>query len=431
MIRLNFPDQKLLTKSVLSALIRGIGALTSLLMSWIIARYYGAEVAGLFFLALAIITFLGTVTRAGVDLSIVRFVGAAEGSNQGARIVSVIEKSLKLTIPLTLLASATLALGGHALANYIFSKAALGPVLVAMGLALPGITLLTIYGMGLQGLHKTVSSVLTLKIAGPLFFIAFVLAAPNKEEINLSGLYAGAMLLAGSIGAALFYAQRPANNEGRGIPWRQFTDSSRPLWLGQMAQQIMLLSSQILCGIWLTSQDVALLTAAQRAAMLTPFILLAVNMIVTPKFAGLYETQAFEELEKLATDASKLMILVGAPVAIFIFILSSYIMSAFGPEFTEAAILLQIITAGQLVNVATGSANVLLVGSGNEDALKSTYYLGAAIVLIACALLIPTYGVVGGAIATGLAIAVQNIATVIMVRRTLGISVLPGLKMVM
>ena len=400
-------------------------------MSWIIARYYGAEAAGLFFLALAIITFLGTVTRAGVDLSIVRFIGAAERTNQGARILSVIGKSLKLTIPFTLLATATLALGGHSLATYIFSKAALGPVLVAMGLALPGITLLTIYGMGLQGLHKTVSSVLTLKIAGPLIFIAFVLAAPNKEGINLAGIYAGVMLLAGSIGAALFYAQRPANSEGRGIPWREFTDSSRPLWLGQIAQQIMLLSSQIICGIWLTSQDVALLTAAQRAAMLTPFILLAVNMVVTPRFAALYETEAFEELEKLATDASKLMILVGAPVAIFIFAMSSHIMSAFGPEFTEAAILLQVITVGQLVNVATGSANVLLVGSGNEDALKSTYYLGAVIALVACALLIPTYGVVGGAIATGLALAVQNIATVIMVRKTLGISVVPGLKMAM
>ena len=396
-------------------------------MSWIIARYFGAETAGLFFLALAIITFLGTVTRAGVDLSIVRFIGAAEGRNEGARILSVIGKSLKLTIPLTLLATASLALGGLALAAYIFSEAALGPVLVAMGLALPGITLLTIYGMGLQGLHKTVSSVLTLKIAGPLIFIAFVLAAPNKEGINLSGLYAGAMLLAGSIGAALFYAQRPANNEGREIPWRQFTDSSRPLWLGQMAQQIMLLSSQIICGIWLTSTDVALLTAAQRTAMLTPFILLAVNMVVTPKFAALHETQASEELEKLATDASKLMILVGAPVAIFIFGLSSYIMSAFGPEFTEAAILLQVITVGQLVNVATGSANVLLVGSGNEDALKSTYYLGAAIALIACGLLIPAYGVVGGAVATGLAIAAQNIATVIMVRKHLGIRVIPQL----
>ena len=398
-------------------------------MSWIIARYYGAEVAGLFFLALAIIVFIGTVTRAGVDISIVRFIGAAEGSNQGARILSVIERSLKLTLPITGLAAVALVVSGDALATYIFSKAALGPVLGAMGIALPGITLLTVFGMGLQGLHKTVSSVLTLKIAGPLVFIGIVMSAPNEYESYLAGLYVVAMLLAGLTGATLFHVQRPRNNEGGEIPWREFTDSSRPLWLGQIAQQVMLLSSQIICGIWLTSQDVALLTAAQRAAMLTPFILLAVNMVVTPRFAALYETEAFEELEKLATDASKLMILVGAPVAIFIFAMSSHIMSAFGPEFTDAAILLQVITVGQLVNVATGSANVLLVGSGNEDALKSTYYLGAVIALVACALLIPTYGVVGGAIATGLALAVQNIATVIMVRKTLGISVVPGLKM--
>ena len=422
---MKFSDHKLLKNSVISALIRGVGALTSLLMSWVIARYYGAEQAGLFFLALAIITFLGTATRAGVDISIVRFIGAAEGKNQGVRIQSVTTRALTLTIPLTLLASLVLFFAGDNIAAHVFKKEALGPVLVMMGLALPGITLLTVYGMGLQGLHRTVPSVLTLKIAGPVLFIAIVFQVSFAEANDLAALYAGSMLLAGLVGAALFRYLRPINAIGHKISWPEFKDSSRPLWLGQIAQQIMLLSSQIVCGIWLSSQDVALLTTAQRTAMLTPFILLAVNMVVTPKFSALYEQKKFSELENLAIDATKLMLIVGMPVALFMLVLSSQIMSSFGPDFAPAAVLLQIITLGQVVNIATGSANMLLVSTGNEDALKFTYYTGAAIAVIVCACLIPVYGVLGGAVATALAIAIQNIATVTMVRKRLGMTVLP------
>ena len=127
---------------------------------------------GAFCGALAIVTVRGTATRAGVDISIVRFIGAAEGKNQGVRIQSVTTRALTLTIPLTLLASLVLFFAGDNIAAHVFKKEALGHVLVMMGLALPGITLLTVYGMGLQGLHRTVRSGLTLKIAGPVMFIA-------------------------------------------------------------------------------------------------------------------------------------------------------------------------------------------------------------------------------------------------------------------
>jgi O-antigen/teichoic acid export membrane protein len=397
-------------------------------MSWVIARYYGAEQAGLFFLALAVVTFLGTIARAGVDISIVRFIGAAEGNKHGTRIGSVINKALSLTIPLTVIASSVIIAAGDVVATHVFEKPSLGPFISVTGLALPGITLLTVYGMGLQGLHKTVSSVITLKIAGPLLFIAMIFPLFEVEGKYLPTLYAAAMFTAGLVGAGLFRALRPVNDDGDAISWRQFTNSTRPLWMGQIAQQIMLLSSQIICGVWLSSQDVALLTTAQRTAMLTPFILLAVNMVVAPKFSALHEAKKFDQLENLAVDATKIMLMVGGPVAVLIMAFSSQIMSAFGSDFAAAGVLLQIITLGQLVNVATGSANMLLVSSGNEEALKSTYYTGAAVALVACVVLIPTYGVIGGAIATAIALAVQNLATVVMVRKRLRMRVLPTLK---
>ena len=82
-----------------------------------------------------------------------------------------------------------------------------------------------------------------------------------------------------------------------------------------------------------------------------------------------------------------------------------------------------------MIAVATGIANMLLESFGNEETLKSTYYADAAAALVACVGLIPTYGVAGGAIATALALAVQNLATVVMVRKRLRMRILPTLKL--
>ena len=199
----------------------------------------------------------------------------------------------------------------------------------------------------------------------------------------------------------------------------------RQLWAGLIAQQITLFSSQVLCGIWLSAGDVALLTVAQRVAMLTSLILLAVNMVVAPRFAALHNEGKTEELQRLTIDTTKLMLLVGTPVAVLVLFLADSLMGQFGEGFDSGGLALQVITLGQLVNIATGSANILLISTGNEDALKKSHYVGAAGVLIAGVTLIPEYGVVGGAAATACAIATQNLLTVFFVKKRTGVSVIP------
>jgi len=205
------------------------------------------------------------------------------------------------------------------------------------------------------------------------------------------------------------------------MQWTTLTASSRPLWAGLIAQQITLLSSQILCGIWLSSEDVALLTVAQRVAMLTSFILLAVNMVVAPRFAALHNENKGDELHRLTLDTTKLMLLVGIPIAALVLFLADSLMGQFGQGFDSGGLALQVITLGQLVNIATGSANILLISTGNEDALKKSHYAGATVALALGVTLTPAYGVVGGAAATSCAIATQNLLSVFLVKKQTGI----------
>ena len=294
-----------------------------------------------------------------------------------------------------------------------------------MCLALVGVNLLTLFGMGLQGLRQTVSSVITLKIGAPLVCILVLVTVPTAEIRVAALYYAFAAALAGILGIAIFVKLKPKNDHGDVMPWRTLTDSSYPLWAGLIAQQITLLSSQILCGIWVSSEEVALLTVAQRVAMLTSFILLAVNMAVAPRFAALHNEGKDDELQRLAVDTTKLVLLVGTPIAVIVLFFADNLMRQFGEGFDSGGLALQVITLGQLVNLATGSANILLISSGNEDALKKSHYAGAVVALALGVTLIPSYGVVGGAAATASAIGIQNLLTVYLAKTHTGMSVIP------
>ena len=102
-------------------------------------------------------------------------------------------------------------------------------------------------------------------------------------------------------------------------------------------------------------------------------------------------------------------------------------MGQFGEGFDSGGLALQVITLRQLVNIATGSANILLNSTGNEDALKKSHFAGAAGALVLRVTLIPSHGVAGGATAIACAIATQNLLTVFLANRETGISVIPDM----
>ena len=422
---MKLPAIDLISASVVSVVIRSIGSVAALAMTWLLTRQIGLEASGLFFLAFAIITFAGAFSRAGLESTIVRFVGGAGSLNQGRTVTDVLKKALLLSAPLTLLTAASVFSCAELIAIYLFKKPELTAPLQAMSFAIAGVNLFTLFGMGLQGLRRTISSVSVLKIATPLFFIALLIII-GADNMSSAGLYyAIAANITGVLSIGFFSLLKPKNSEGNLIQWNTLTKSCRPLWSGLVAQHVTLFSSQILCGIWLSSGDVALIAVSLRIAMLTSFILLAVNMVVAPQFAALHNEGQRKELQRLTIDASKLLLLVGLPIGIFILVWADLLMAQFGAGFDSGSAALRIITIGQLANIATGSANILLISTGHEASLKHTHFAGAAISLAMGLLLIPTLGVTGAAIATAVGIAVQNIMTVYKVKRQTGLRVLP------
>lgn len=177
-------------------------------------------------------------------------------------------------------------------------------------------------------------------------------------------------------------------------------------------------------GVWEDAQSIAFFATAQRTAMLTSFILFAVNSIAAPKFAVMYNSGDHDGLKRLALLSVKMMMLVAVPTTLFILIFPEWLMSMFGDEFVAASKALMILAMGQFINIATGSVGYLLSMTGHEAKVRDNMLVSGTLTVILGLALIPTFGVIGAAIAYACGVASQNLLCVYQVNKQLGFNTL-------
>jgi O-antigen/teichoic acid export membrane protein len=179
-------------------------------------------------------------------------------------------------------------------------------------------------------------------------------------------------------------------------------------------------SGILIAGAFVTSSDIAYLSAAQRTAMLTSFGLMVVNMVVAPRYARLWKENNIKEMQRLAKWSTRGMIVLVLPIITLMLVVPSWIMSLFGDEFSVAGDLLAIIAIGQFVNVATGSVGYLLSMSGHERDFRRVTLFSGPLTIILSYIFIVQWGVLGAAIAMAIGLSLQNLLALFMVKKRLG-----------
>src|SRR3989344_5695880 len=79
-----------------------LGKLTSYIYTILIARI-GSETLGLYSLGISIISFLGIISLFGLKSGIVRYISYYKAKKNESRIKGIIQSSLKISIPISIL----------------------------------------------------------------------------------------------------------------------------------------------------------------------------------------------------------------------------------------------------------------------------------------------------------------------------------------
>jgi O-antigen/teichoic acid export membrane protein len=388
----------------------------------LVTRNMPNDEAGLFLLGFTILTVLSVFFRLGLDNVILRFL-SAHGTDAFAQ--------EKLNRGLLWVATAVIpstALGmffSDQIAFFVFNKPDFGSVLFWMLFALPLMTIFMLLAIAFQSQHRVVTTTIFQNLGiSTLFVVSFSFLLIYKPNI-ISALvaartYAGAGLVIFFSALFIWFGQSKVKFSLNGFKDNELYVSSMNLWVVAIVNLVVQWSGILISGAMLPSEDVAILTAAQRTAFLVSFILMVANMVVAPRYARMWNDGDMMGIQRLANLSTRGMTLMVLPLVLVMVWYSEKLMSFFGGGFDKGGSLLTIMVIGQFVSIAAGSAGYLLTMSAHEkDFRRVTLFVGPLTIFCAY-FFIQWWGAVGAALVTAFGVGIQSLAAMFMVKRRLG-----------
>jgi len=417
------PDSReIITHSALAFITKTIGVLLGLILNILIARRLGIENSGYYFLGLTVVSILSVLGRAGLDQTILRYVGRAHERADWGLINDLRNKALILGGVSSLIIAMLLWVFSDWFSANVFERSEMSSVLRMFSPAIVGLSLLTLVGITLQGMRKTVVSSIALNVSTNAIVITSLFFFAVDQPSVMAFLYSGGVWVAFFI--VLFFLRKGQRASAGIIEWDVIFQSCFPLLIVNVMNQVVLWSGQLIAGAWVSPEELAQLSVAIRVSMLSSFVLMAVNFVVAPRYAAMYADGDLLKLERMARLSVRIMVMLVSPVVVILFLFPGHVMGLFGEGFAEGSYLLQILIVGQFINVATGSVGYLLSMSGHEKDLRNMRLVLGPFSICLALVLVPAYGVTGCAIATAFSVALQNLILVWYVKKRLGFNTL-------
>lgn len=407
--------------------VKVLGAGLSFVFNILLARRFGAEGTGIYFIALTITTIAATLGRFGLQHTILRFISEYMVDNNWGFVKAIYRKGIGLVLGISLFISFSLLYIAKPLAQDLFNEPDLILPIQWMSLAVPPLAILFLQAEALKGLSQIRDSqVLQGVILPTLTTIGIIFLGEGFGIIGAVWVYVAATILASLFGVFLWACRTPNLGKIRQeFPARKLLESCIPLFWVQVFTLMINWSATFALGMWGTKSEIGIFGAALRTAMLTSFILTSVNSVAAPKFSALYTQGNMKALSETARKSAAMMTLFAIPIFLFFIFMPDFVMSIFGNDFRGGGLLLRILTIGQFVNVATGSVGFLLIMTGNEKQMRNNTIVIGIITIILNITMVPYWGGFGAAIATSISMATMNIGALYLVWKKLGILTLP------
>lgn len=409
-----------------SLMIQILGAMSGFVVSIAIARTLGAEGAGVYYLAMSIATIAATVGRVGFENTVVRFVASHASAQEWGAVRQVYRTAMKVVAAASLLISVALFFGAEWVAVAIFAKSHMELPLRLVAISVLPLSFAMIQAETLRGLRSIRASQLIKNVLTSLGTL--ILLYPLVSRLGANGAVAAFVTAAVATAfTAWFLWQREWKSRGKGVVnskngffINELFRSSWPLYGVALTGLVMQQAATVFLGIWGNTGDVGIFNVANRMASLLLFPLMAMISILTPKFAAMYKQGEMKELARLSRSSSKILTFFALPVALLVALVSEQLLSVFGAEFADGAMILRILLIGVVINAATGAVAELLMMSGFERVVSGGVATSAFITLALCLVLIPVYGQVGAAIAATCGMSLQNLIMMVGVKMKLG-----------
>lgn len=403
---------------------RGTSAVASFVLTWLIARQFGATGVGLYSIALTTATICATLSLGGLEYVTVR---------QAARLLKLdrpgeARRALSGAVRQVAFTSTILALALFALrvpiAERLLEQPQAAPFLGVMALAIPLLAFTRLASAALRGGgHVMISQVIDGPIGTGFAAVALAvlmwLGLANDRLITVV-LYCLFASLAVIIGWAVLV--RVVRGWGPAA-------GPRPMLLRTGIPILVITLSQLFVDwfalLVLTAEagpaQAGLFRVAFQIVSVLNLLNVASESILAPVIAQEHAAGRMDRIAQVVSRTALLLVVAGAPLLLVCFFAPGWILGLFGAEFRVAATPLAILAGGQLVNLAMGPIGGVLIMTHHERWSLAYGVIAATGATALCLWLIPPLGVTGAAVAVTAATIFRRLSAAAIVRFVVGI----------
>lgn len=430
-----------------------------LISNALLARLLSPREMGAYFLAYSIVWLGTTLGTLGLTKTVVRFVAEGMSLNLFGRVRRLVGVVVGVGTLGALGVGFAYLLFGDALAEGVFESPALAAVSgLLAGWIIVGV-LQEIFGEIFRGFHDirlatilggqttgTATGLATIALlAASLFLLWLVEGQATLATVIFLAICSGAVI---TLVAGWLLRRRVVELPPKSPDESKETNSREVLGQALSVSWPILVTGIIMfartsADIWVLGAfrpqgDVALYGAASRLVHMVSISLVMINAVVPPLIAEMYAQGRREQLERILRSLATLGGIPAALASIGCIFLAGPIMGlVYGDYYREGAIALTLLSIGALVHVCAGSCGITLLMSGHQKTEMIITIITSTATFAGMLATVGPYGIVGVATARMGGTILQNVLTLVMVRRKtgmwthVGFKVLPGFLRIM
>lgn len=400
-----------------------IHKLIAFVSSIFIAQLLGDAGYGVVVVALSVFFIFSDLLSLGLNSGVARNYPQAKTDRHRR---GILVSSFQIALITATVGSTAVFLSAELLATRVFDDPSLTPVLRIIAVLIPLKIVFTLSIGGLQGIKKATIKTLLTSILQPILRIALIVA------FVLAGLGAVGVATAYTISTgvvmllALLFLHRYTDLFAFGQPIRRVHRSllvfSIPLVGSSVILKLMNNVDTLLIGALTTSGDVGQYNVAFVLGQSALLFHQSLGFMFMPEMSQLYGDDRLDRADMIYRAMTKWTAFASVPFIMTALAYPEYVITfIYSQEYQQATIPFVVLMLGFLTHIIVGQNKSTLVAFGDTKTMFRYDFASLAANLILNLSLIPTFGIVGAAVATAGTYVVRNAALSWILYRSYGL----------
>jgi O-antigen/teichoic acid export membrane protein len=391
------------------------------------AHFLGVEAYGSYGLALMLAKVGEIFALFGIPLSVIHFLPVHLSRSQSGLALGVVIGSTLM--PVTVGAGFVLgAFFWHDwIATKIFNQPEAAAYIAVIACAIPFTSLTDLFGSIARGFGLYLPYVVIRNLVPPLCYLTALvyLFAAMGPEVGVAYGYTAAAAIGAMVGLA-WVVELVRTRLGLVRPELRLTrlyGYSAPIALNFMVAMVFLWVDLFLLARLTDAETVGIYRGCTQILITFDLVLTACSVASAPVYSILHARGDPKSLQETLTSATRIATMLAIPLMLVLLVNGRDILGLLGPDFEAGALALSILAVGQCVKVVFGSASITLIMCGRQGLDAGNTAFAACLNVALNLALVPSFGLVGAAIATAISLVVLSAVRCLLLRAVLGLHV--------